>query len=63
MHGVNWAAAKDTYESLLPNVVDNDELHVVMMQMIGELNASHTGVTGGGVPAADGSRRTILVSI
>jgi tricorn protease len=53
MHGVNWAAAKDTYESLLPNIVDNDELHVVMMQMIGELNASHTGVTGGGVPAAD----------
>jgi tricorn protease len=46
MHGVNWAAAKDTYESLLPNIVDNDELHVVMMQMIGELNASHTGVTG-----------------
>ncbi len=53
MHGVNWAAAKDTYESLLPNIVDNDELHVVMMQMIGELNASHTGVTGGGLPAAD----------
>jgi tricorn protease len=48
MHGVNWAAAKDTYESLLPNIADNDELHVVMMQMIGELNASHTGVTGGG---------------
>jgi len=46
MHGVNWAAAKDTYESLLPNIADNDELHVVMMQMIGELNASHTGVTG-----------------
>lgn len=53
MHGVNWAAAKDTYESLLPNIVDNDELHVVMMQMIGELNASHTGVTGGGAAAAD----------
>src|SRR3984957_17702438 len=53
MHGVNWAAAKDTYESLLPSIVDNDELHVVMMQMIGELNASHTGVTGGGAAAAD----------
>ncbi len=53
MHGVNWTAAKDTYESLLPNITDNDELHVVMMQMIGELNASHTGVTGGGTAAAD----------
>jgi tricorn protease len=48
MHGVNWAAAKDTYESLLPNIADPEELHTVMMQMIGELNASHTGVTGGG---------------
>ena len=53
MHGVNWAAAKDTYETLLSNIADNDELHVVMMQMIGELNASHTGVTGGGAAAAD----------
>ena len=46
MHGVNWAAAKDTYESLLPNIGDSDELRTVLMQMIGELNASHTGVTG-----------------
>jgi tricorn protease len=28
--------------------VDDEELHAVMMQMIGELNASHTGVSGGG---------------
>jgi tricorn protease len=28
-------------------VADNDELHAVMMMMIGELNASHTGVSGG----------------
>jgi tricorn protease len=48
MHGVNWAAAKDTYETLLPNIADSDELHNVVMQMIGELNASHTGISGGG---------------
>ncbi|HLW75752.1 MAG TPA: S41 family peptidase, partial [Bryobacteraceae bacterium] len=48
MHGVNWAAAKDTYETLLPNIADADELHNVVMQMIGELNASHTGISGGG---------------
>jgi tricorn protease len=46
MHGVNWAAMKDTYQSLLGNVGDSDELRAVIMQMIGELNASHTGVTG-----------------
>ena len=48
MHGVNWAAAKDRYESLLPHIADTDELHNVIMEMIGELNASHTGITGGG---------------
>jgi tricorn protease len=48
MHGIDWAAAKKKYESLLANIADSDELHTVIMQMIGELNASHTGVSGGG---------------
>jgi tricorn protease len=48
MHGVNWAAMKDTYQPLLGNLRDQDELQAVLMQMIGELNASHTGVSGGG---------------
>lgn len=48
MHGVNWAAARATYEPLLADVADTDELHNVIMQMIGELNASHTGISGGG---------------
>ena len=47
-NGVNWAAMKDTYEPLLSNIRDEGELHNVIMQMIGELNASHTGITGGG---------------
>jgi tricorn protease len=48
MHGVNWALAKDKYESLLPHVADTEELHDVIMEMIGEINASHTGISGGG---------------
>ena len=47
MHGVNWTMAKDKYESLLPHVADTDELHDIIMEMIGEINASHTGITGG----------------
>ena len=47
MHGVDWAAAKAKYEPLLANIADSDELHTVIMEMIGELNASHTGVSGG----------------
>ena len=53
MHGVNWAAAEDKYESLLDHVADNEELHNVIMEMIGELNASHTGISGGGVLPGD----------
>src|SRR5271157_2956215 len=48
MHGANWAAAKDTYESLLGNIADTEELHNVIMEMIGDMNASHTGISGGG---------------
>jgi tricorn protease len=47
MHGVNWAAAKDKYESMLPHIADNEELHNLIMEMIGDLNASHTGISGG----------------
>jgi tricorn protease len=35
------------YEPLLEYLVDEEELHTVMMMMIGQLNASHTGVSGG----------------
>jgi tricorn protease len=48
MHGVDWAEAKGTYERLLSDVADSEELHAVIMEMIGELNASHTGISGGG---------------
>jgi tricorn protease len=47
MHGANWAAAKDKYESMLPYIADNEELHNLVMEMIGDMNASHTGISGG----------------
>ena len=49
MHGANWAANKDTYESLLPYIADTEELHNLIMEMIGDMNASHTGISAGGV--------------
>jgi tricorn protease len=55
MHGADWPAAKKAYEPLLDYLVDEEELHTVMMMMIGQLNASHTGVSGG--PAA--TQRTL----
>lgn len=48
MHGVDWAKVKATYEPLLEHVGDQEELHNVVNMMLGELNASHTGISGGG---------------
>ena len=48
MHGVDWAKMKQVYQPLLEHVADQEELQNVIMMMIGELNASHTGVSGGG---------------
>ncbi len=47
MHGANWEEFKKIYAPLLDYLVDQDELHTVMMMMIGQLNASHTGVSPG----------------
>ncbi len=49
MHGADWAGDKDKYESLLPYIADTEELHNVIMEMIGDMNASHTGISAGGV--------------
>jgi tricorn protease len=49
MHGANWTAAKDTYESILPYIADTEELHNLIMEMIGDINSSHTGISAGGV--------------
>ena len=50
MHGANWPAQRSVYEPLLEWAGDRDELQNVVLQMIGELNASHTGISGGGPP-------------
>jgi tricorn protease len=47
MHGVDWKKLKGTYEPLLAHVGDQEELHDVVSMMIGELNASHTGISAG----------------
>ena len=49
--------AKTKYEPLLDYLVDQEELQTVMMMMIGELNASHTGVSGGPPDAGPSTRR------
>ena len=47
MHGVDWNAMKGRYASLLPYIVDREDLNYVIGEMIAELNCSHTYVRGG----------------
>jgi tricorn protease len=54
MHGLDWDRARAKYEELVEHVGDRQELLNVINEMIGELNASHTGAApgpggGGGV--------------
>jgi Tol biopolymer transport system component len=45
-HGVDWNNIRNTYEPLLAGAATMDEARRLMSLMVGELNASHLGVTG-----------------
>ncbi len=46
MHGRDWDAIKSRYKPLLRFVGTNEDVYDLANEMIGELNASHTGVSG-----------------
>jgi tricorn protease len=55
MHGMNWDAMRAKYQPLVEYVGDRQELLNIINEMIGELNASHTGAApppGGSQPGA-----------
>jgi len=43
MHGVDWAQMKADYATKLPSIGNNRDFARMMEEMLGELNASHTG--------------------
>ncbi len=45
-HGADWNAVEKTYEPLIAGSKNIDETRRLMSLMVGELNASHLGVTG-----------------
>src|SRR5262245_15910467 len=47
LHGVDWEAARLKYEPIVAHVADRQELMNLINEMIGELNASHTGAAAG----------------
>ncbi len=45
LHGTDWDAMKAKYQPLVAYVADRHELMNIINEMIGELNASHTGAS------------------
>ena len=43
IHGVDWEAYRKTYEKFLPYINNNYDFKEMLSEMLGELNASHTG--------------------
>jgi tricorn protease len=58
MHGRDWNAIKAKYEPLLKYVGENQDVYDLANEMIGELNASHTGVSGPPSRAIDDAYQT-----
>jgi Tol biopolymer transport system component/C-terminal processing protease CtpA/Prc len=43
MHGADWPALKQVYSRFLPHISNNWDFAEMLSEMLGELNASHTG--------------------
>ena len=47
MHGYDWQALGDQYRAWLPHVAHRSDLNYVLSEMVSELNAGHTYISGG----------------
>jgi tricorn protease len=45
-HGADWNAVRAKYQALVPHVVMKEDLYALVSLMLGELNASHLGISG-----------------
>lgn len=43
LHGVDWAKYRDEYAKFLPYIDNNYDFAILLSEILGELNASHTG--------------------
>jgi hypothetical protein len=53
-HGVNWEASRERYGQRVASAATPDELRRIVSLMIGDLNASHMGISAAGPAAAIG---------
>ena len=45
-HGADWAGVRAKYAALVPHVAMKEDLYALVSLMLGELNASHLGISG-----------------
>ena len=43
LHGVDWKAYGEAYRKFLPYISNNEDFAILLSEILGELNASHTG--------------------
>ena len=51
-HGANWEAVRAKYQPLVGHVAQREDMYALVSLMLGELNASHLGISGR-LPTAD----------
>ena len=56
IHGINWKGFHDNYAKFLPHINNNYDFQELLSELLGELNASHTG--GRYNPQATGGQQT-----
>lgn len=47
-HGINWKTKKEQYAKYLPYVNNRNDLRILLNDLLGELNSSHTGFSSSG---------------
>ncbi|MCM1066155.1 MAG: S41 family peptidase [Muribaculaceae bacterium] len=45
LHGVDWAGYGEDYRRFLPHIDNNVDFSIMLSELLGELNASHTGAS------------------
>src|SRR5208283_4403723 len=45
-HGANWQAVREKYRPLVKHIATKEDLYAMISLMLGELNASHLGISG-----------------
>jgi tricorn protease len=46
MHGVDWNEIRETYRPVVEDITYKEDFYALFTLVLGELNASHTGITG-----------------